>query len=81
MAVQTGLCRTWSETPKTVFLRNEAHFIVEKLNGDQCLADMECLVTGAVCDGATGTCSCPAAMYLDGMTCKNSKCSFWDSQV
>ena len=34
---------------------------------------MECLVTGAVCDGATGTCSCPASMYLDGMTCRNSK--------
>ena len=30
-------------------------------------------MTDSVCDGATGTCSCPAAMYLDGMTCRNRK--------
>ena len=33
-------------------------------------------MTDSVCDGATGTCSCPAAMYLDGMTCRNRKLEF-----
>ena len=31
VAVQPGLCRTWSETSKTGFPQNEAHIILSRL--------------------------------------------------
>ena len=43
----------------------------EKAYGESCSSAVECLVSGSVCSG--GQCACPSTMYLQGMTCLNSK--------
>ena len=43
----------------------------EKGQGESCSSATECLVTDSICDG--GQCACPSTMYLQGMTCLNSK--------
>ena len=47
--------------------------ITEKMNGEMCSSSMECLVTNSICDSDSGTCSCAAAMYVDGLECRSSK--------
>ena len=51
--------------------------IAEKMNGEMCSSSMECLVTNSFCDSVSGTCSCAAAMYLDGLECLSSKSSHY----
>ena len=46
-------------------------FSTEKGHGESCSSSMECLVTDSICD--RGLCGCSSTMYLQGMTCLNSK--------
>ena len=50
--------------------------LTEKLNGADCSSDSECLITNSVCDGSSQKCSCPAATYLEGTVCMDSKYAF-----
>ena len=62
---------------KDRFSSDKAHighvsfYSIEKANGDSCSSSEECLVSDAICNG--GICGCPTNMFLQGMTCLNSK--------